>query len=101
MSLEFVGVLLVFLFEVIEAENSNLIQPFIVNGTDAQIEEFPYLVRREAVKFILQVHWTGNWNVKCAILRFPWGIEDLTCVEEQFSMNSSFLRLESKHLLTI
>lgn len=36
--------LVLLLFGFIEAENMNVIQPFVVNGTDAEIEEFPYLV---------------------------------------------------------
>lgn len=39
-----VVVIVVCLFKFSSAENSNLIQPFIVNGTDAKIEDFPFMV---------------------------------------------------------
>lgn len=38
------ALVVLFLFEVIEAENLNETQPFVVNGTEAYIEEFPFMV---------------------------------------------------------
>lgn len=45
MSLEFSKVLFVLLFGFNKADNLNLIQPFIVNGTDTRIDDFPFMVK--------------------------------------------------------
>lgn len=44
MNVEFTKVLLMFSFGLGGVEVLNAIQTFIVNGTDARIEEFPFLV---------------------------------------------------------
>jgi hypothetical protein len=45
MSPGYMKVLFMFLFELIRADNLNLIQPFIVNGTDTRIEDYPFMVK--------------------------------------------------------
>lgn len=62
MSQEILRALVLLLFGFIEAENMNVIQPFVVNGTDAEIEEFPYLVRRNIHSRPL------NWIMKFEIV---------------------------------
>lgn len=50
MNLEFSKVLLVLLFEFSRADNLNLMQSFIVNGTDTRIDNFPFMVKTVFLK---------------------------------------------------
>lgn len=60
------------------AESLNLITPAVVNGTDAAIEAFPFMVsesREIEMKLFLEVHSTVSFHPcrKCATYRSPSG----------------------------